>query len=309
MIIDAHAHIFPKVQGLNAAGPTQGAGYGRIRMGDEVIQLLPPFCAETVFTPEMLIAHMDWAGVEQALLLQGPFYGACNDYALAALAHYPDRLIGAAYVDPWEPTSRATFAATVDHTLFRAVKLECSEATGLCGIHPQARLDDAEVAWLWPALEERGLVLVLDLGAVGSRSYQTAAVRAIAERHPGLKIIIAHLGQPTPTAEADPDRWQRWQAQIQLGLLPNVWFDTAALPAYLPQESFPYPSAARYLHWALEQIGPHKILWGTDLPGLLGHATYRQLLQLGQLHTQHLSSAEQALVLGGNAAALFGLAG
>jgi len=29
MIIDAHAHIFPHVQGINTDGPTRGAGYGR----------------------------------------------------------------------------------------------------------------------------------------------------------------------------------------------------------------------------------------------------------------------------------------
>lgn len=306
MIVDAHAHIFPQVQGLNAAGPTRGAGYGRIAIGGQVIQLLPPFCAETVFTPEMLIAHMDWAGVDKAVLLQGPFYGECNDYALAALARYPERLMGAAYFDPWMPESRATFAATLDHSLFRAVKLECSEASGLCGIHPQARLDAAEIGWLWAELERRDLVLVLDLGAVGSRSYQTAAVRAIAERHPVLKIVIAHLGQPRPTDEADPARWQLWREQIALGCLPNVWFDMAALPAYVPNEPFPYPTEARYLRLAVEQIGPAKILWGTDLPGLLSHATYRQLLQLGQLHSAFLTPAEQAQVLGGNALQVFG---
>jgi L-fuconolactonase len=150
-------------------------------------------------------------------------------------------------------------------------------------------------------LERQGLVLVLDLGSVGSRSYQTGAVRAIAGRHSDLKIVIAHLGQPTPAAEADPERWRLWREQIALGRLPNIWFDSAALPAYLPGETFPYPGAGRYLQLALEEIGPAKILWGTDLPGLLGHATYRQLLQLGRLHTQSLSPEEQAMVLGKNA--------
>lgn len=306
MIIDAHAHIFPQVQGRNAAGPTRGAGYGRIRIGEEVIQLLPPLCAETVFMPEMLIAHLDWAGVDQAVLLQGPFYGECNAYALAALARYPTRLLAAAYVDPWAPESRRHFAQTMEQANFCAIKLECSVALGLCGLYPQAALADLALEWLWAELVRRALVLVLDLGAVGSRSYQTAAVRTIAEKHPTLKIVIAHLGQPTPQAEADPACWQLWREQIDLGRLPNVWFDTAALPAYLPQEMFPYPSAARYLQLALDWIGPAKILWGTDAPGLLHHATYPQLLRLGQLHTQGLSPADQTLVLGGNAAQVFG---
>ena len=60
-------------------------GYGRIAVGDEETQLLPPYNEKTVFTPEMLIANMDWAGVDKAVLLQGPFYGECNSYVLEAL--------------------------------------------------------------------------------------------------------------------------------------------------------------------------------------------------------------------------------
>ena len=186
------------------------------------------------------------------------------------------------------------------------VKLECSEATGLCGLHPNARLDMPNIAWLWDELERRGLVLTLDLGAIGSRSYQTGAVRAIAQGHPDLRIVIAHLGQPNPSAETDVARWDLWQEQIDLGQLPNVWFDTAALPAYLPDEDFPYPTAERYLHLALERIGPSKILWGTDLPGLLRHLNYPQLVKLAKLHTQSLSPDEQAMILGENAMRVYG---
>ena len=109
MIIDAHAHIFPGVRGATGRGPTRGPGYGRIAVGDEETQLLPPYNEKTVFTPEMLIANMDWAGVDKAVLLQGPFYGECNSYVLEALNRYPDRLVGAAYFDPWETNNRQEF--------------------------------------------------------------------------------------------------------------------------------------------------------------------------------------------------------
>ena len=306
MIIDAHAHIFSKVQGLTGRGPTRDLSYGRIAVGGWPTQLLPPYNNKTIFTPEMLISNMEWAGVAKAVLLQGPFYGECNSYVLEALRRYPDRLVGAAYFDPWGPNNRQEFETITASLSFRVVKLECSEATGLCGLHPDARLDMPDIAWLWDELERRRLVLTLDLGAIGSRSYQTDAVRAIAERHPNLRIVIAHLGQPNPSAEADVERWGLWQEQINLGQLPNVWFDTAALPAYLPDEDFPYPTAERYLHLALEHIGPSKILWGTDLPGLLRHLNYPQLVRLAKLHTQSLSSDEQAMILGENALRVYG---
>ncbi len=306
MFIDAHTHIFPRIHGLNAGGPTRGLQYGRAMIGAEEIQVTPPFADEVIYTPEILLANLDWAGVDKAVLLQGPFYGECNRYVLEALQQYSDRLVGAAYLDPWITDSRQAFEEILASPSFRAVKLECSVPTGLCGIHPDARLDSPDLVWLWPALERHGLILALDLGGIGSRSYQTSAVRAIAERHPRLKIVIAHLGQPTPAAEADPDRWQLWEAQIDLGHLPNVWFDSASLVAYVHDEGYPFPSAERYLRLAIERIGVHKVMWGSDQPGTLVHATYRQYMTVAKLHTQFLSPQEQALVLGENALQVYG---
>lgn len=306
MFIDAHAHIFPQVRGLIGAGPTRSLGYGRIAIGAEETQLFPPYGEKTAFTPEMLVANLDWAGVERAVLLQGTFYGECNQYVLEALERYPERLIGAAWLDPWAPRSRAQFGSIVAHPGFRALKLECSEATGLCGLHPEARLNAPELEWLWEEVEAAGWTLVLDLGAVGSRSYQTAAVRSIAQARPDLRIVIAHLGQPRPQVEDDLKLWRLWIEQIDLGRLPNVYFDTASLPAYVPGEDFPYPTAARYLRQAINRIGPAKVLWGTDQPGLLSHLNYPQLVKLAQLHTQFLSTREREMVLGGNALKVYG---
>ena len=81
------------------------------------------------------------------------------------------------------------------------------------------------------------MVPALDLGAVASRSYQTDAVR----------IVVAHLGQPNPMVETDRPR------QVK-----NVWLDNAALPAYLSNEGYPYPGAARYIRIAIGRIGPNK---------------------------------------------------
>ena len=301
MIIDAHAHIFPKVQGLIAAGQTSGLGYGRVRAGNEEIQVMPPLSEMTIHTPEMLVAHMQWAEVDKAVLLQGPFYGECNQYVRDAVLAYPDRFIGFAYLDPWDPSCHENLELIASEKSFSGVKLECSEATGLLGVHRGARLGDPQIAWLWDELDQLGMVLVVDLGAVGSASYQTEAMHAIAAQHPGLTIVIAHLAQPNPSVEADGGRWKAWLEQIELGLLPNVYFDTASLPAYVASEGYPFPSARRYLKTAIGKIGPDKVMWGTDIPGLLAHATYQQLLQASRRHLDFLSDSELAMVMGENA--------
>jgi len=301
MIVDAHVHVFPEVRGLTGAGPTRGTGGGRIAVGDAELQLMPPRAEGTAYTVEMLLADMDEAGVSEAVLLQGPLYGNWNPYVLDAIRRYPERLTAAGYLDPWASGCRQASRELSASSRFRGVKLEFTEMTGLSGIHPGARLDDPHVSWLWHELERRRLALVMDLGPAGSRSYQTGALRRIADEHPDLRIVIAHLAQPSPKVEADTEQWRLWLEQIDLGRLPNVWFDSSALPAYVADEDYPYPGAERYLRLAIERIGPDKVMWGSDAPGLLLHATYPRLVKLGELHTQFLSSSEQAMVLGGNA--------
>jgi hypothetical protein len=67
------------------AGPTRSASYGRIWVGERQVQLMPALNEETIFSPEMSIANIDWGEVDKAVLLQGPFYGECNQYALNAV--------------------------------------------------------------------------------------------------------------------------------------------------------------------------------------------------------------------------------
>lgn len=306
MIVDAHAHITYGLKGTTGSGPTRSLEYGKASWGTETLRFLPPMPAVTSFPPEVLLENMDWGGVEKAILLQGPFYGEANEAVADAVRRWPDRFLGAAYLDPWTSDAQTAFDRIAETGVFCAVKLECSVPSGLFGLHPNARLDDPQLVWLWDTLEKHSLVLTLDLGAVGSRSYQTEAVRQIAQAHPRLRIVVAHLGQPNTRVEADPHLWTLWQDQIRLGQLPNVWFDMSALVADLPNERYPYPSAARYLREAIDTIGVERIMWGSDQPGTLRHLTYRQYVELAIEHTGFLSTEEQGLFLGETALRVYG---
>ncbi|MGA2240338.1 MAG: amidohydrolase family protein [Candidatus Bathyarchaeia archaeon] len=314
MIVDGHVHVFPEITGLAAQREenieTVCDQYGRL-VGIRHVKMTQPWSRDRPLmdfrhTPEMLIANMDFARVDRAVLLQGPAYGECNDYVADAVRNYPDRLIGAAYIDPWEPGFRGKFER-IARSSFCAAKIELTDNWGLNALHPGVVLDDPQVSWLYGELERREFVLVLDLGSVGSRSYQTRAVRGIAEEHPNLKVVICHLAQPTPDAEADHRLWRMWEDQIGLGKLRNVWFDTAAVCAYVRDEGFPFPTAGRYFKMAVERIGPQKIIWGTDMPMTLDFMTYPELVEIAYLHSRFLPPAEQAMVLGENAKRVYDL--
>src|SRR5207245_9249652 len=67
--------------------------------------------------------------------------------------------------------------------------------------HQQAWPADGTLAWLWPAAARAGLPVALLAATFLPKIGQ------VAERHPGLKLIIDHLGRRSPaeTGEAAGD--------------------------------------------------------------------------------------------------------
>jgi len=302
VIIDAHVHVIDHVAGRTRSGPTRSLGYGKISWGPRELQLLTPSANPTAFSPETLLAYMDWAGVDKAVLLQGGFYGDKNSYVASATARWPDRLVGAGYIDPCAADAEKVFRRCVDELGFRILKFELSVETGLVGLHPQLRLDGESMSWIWDEAKRRDLVVTLDLGAVGSASYQTDALRAILDRHPRLKVVIAHLAQPPIAAIDDSELDLRWEAQLLLARRPNVWLDLSSLPGYAAAiEEYPYPTAQAYVRRAVELVGADKLLWGSDVPGVLPVATYPQLLGFVAQHCDFLADDDRKRILGLNA--------
>ncbi len=306
MIVDAHAHAFETMRGVTRDGPTASGSRGVVIVGDREIQGLPASFEHSSFPADALLASLDEARVDRAVLLQGPYYGEENAYVAEACRRHPRQLAGMAYLDPWADGAREGFDRLEGTAELRGVKLECSEPTGLVGLHPGRRLDEPGLGWLWQHLERSRKVLTLDLGRPGTASYQTDAARAIAVSHPGLRIVVCHLGQPSAGVFADRRLRRAWEEQLSLGWLPNVWFDTASLPAYVPGESFPWPSAGAALRRALDIVGPGRLMWGSDIPGLLVHGSYAQLLAYAREALAFLPEADRDRVFGGNALAVYG---
>lgn len=304
-MFDAHAHVFPSVQGRTGQGRTRSLTYGRIQVGVRVEQLLEPVSIHTGYPFESLMTNLDWSGIDGAMLLQGPFYGTRNEYQAQALAAWPDRLWGALYFDPWEDAP-STLMDLVETGLYRALKLECTVPTGLGGLHPELDLAAPDLKWIWDLLEEHRLTLTLDLGAPGSMSYQTAAVADIARNHPGLRVVIAHLGQPNSDCLVPGSTRDLWLRQLDLGQMPNVWLDCAALPAYFAAEEYPYPSAVECMRFALDRLGADSILWGTDQPGVLQHLNLRQMVRQARHYAADLNEDEWRLFTEGNCRAAYG---
>ena len=76
-----------------------------------------------------------------------------------------------------------------------------------------------------------------------------------------------------------------------------------------PLEDYPYPVSRRVIQELYEELGPEKLMWGSDMPAMGRTCTYRQNLDYVRRYCDFIRPADVKLVLGGNAARFFHLSG
>jgi L-fuconolactonase len=92
----------------------------------------------------------------------------------------------------------------------------------------------------------------------------------VAERHPGLTLIIDHIGlrqPPLDTRETPP--FKSLPDLLSLAQYPNVAVKLCGLPA-LSSEPFPYRDVQPYLRQIVDAFGPDRLMWASDISRFYG---------------------------------------
>ncbi len=283
MIVDAHVHIARELTGF-----WEPLRYGKVVDRGQVRQLLPSSFDPPASPPEVLLGYMDQAGVERAIVVQHHMYGDQNATVLAALAQWPDRFAGYAYLGAFDqPDDPDRLERLIGRGLL-GLKVELASTRRL---RPDFRFDGEHEWRVWERLNQLRRPLAVDL--IGTPPADVAALRRMLDALPNLTIVNCHVGGPAGDG---------WQERALLGTHPRVWSDLAALPLLLRDDEYPYLQAQACVRWAVEHVGADRLLWGTDYPPTLNHGTYRQLLDYVRVHCAFLSEDQRAAILGGNAA-------
>jgi predicted TIM-barrel fold metal-dependent hydrolase len=209
---------------------------------------------------EKLLAWMDEAGVDAAILVPPSLEGDRNDLALDAAENFPHRfaVMGRIALDRPNPEALSTW----------------KDQPGMLGVRltfhrPDTRptLTDGSADWFWPAAEE------YDIPIMVHAPERLPVLAGIAQRHPGLRLIVDHMGFARETRDdktlAAADRL------TALAQHPNVFVKVSALPCY---SSAPYPfgNLNEPLQRIIAAFGPRRCFWGTDLSRMLEHCSYRE---------------------------------
>jgi predicted TIM-barrel fold metal-dependent hydrolase len=301
-VVDAHAHVIERLAGQGRMGESRAVGNGVARwIGGQESKLIPDSWGDTSFTHERLVQVMDEHGISKAVLMQGSFYGFCNDYTFEAQRMHPERLFGMGTFDPYAYQARSIMEHLIKGYGFRGLKFELSRSFGLMGFHPDLRLDGELMTPVWDYAERESLVVSLDLGTFGEPSLQLDAMARIAGRHPEIRFVVEHLFYP------GVGRFEEVRTALSL-LAPflNVFFTLASIPNSTMPEAYPFPTACRYAGIARDVVGADRILWGSDLPSVAVNAPYGQLIDY-VAESRLFGETELRKMYGQNAIRVYGL--
>ena len=92
MIVDAHAHLWKKQNGILNGKPVYDIGGGKSDFGGEIRQMMPPYMTDGENTIERFIANMDYAGVSGAVITQEYIDGNQDNYLLECKKAFPERI-------------------------------------------------------------------------------------------------------------------------------------------------------------------------------------------------------------------------
>lgn len=295
-IIDIHAHVYPKIAGATNGAPMTGEPLGRARVGNELRQILPPSFEATHSTPEMLVAYMDWCGIDKALLMPNPYYGYFNEYFIESVGKFPDRLKAVALVDLVKGRKAAEeLARLYDTSCLFGFKVETDSAFQFA---PDKHLADGDLLPVWDCCDRYRQPVFLHLFT----DRDVAELKKLIVLFPHITFVLCHLGADACYA---PGRSEGNFDEL-LSLVrehANVFMDTSTVPVYF-QEEYPFPSSVRRIEQAYRAVGPEKLMWASDYPGMLCHATMRQLMDL-VLTQCHIPQTHLEMIMGGNAKRLF----
>ncbi|MCB1740908.1 MAG: amidohydrolase [Gammaproteobacteria bacterium] len=238
----------------------------------------------TSFTAAEAIGLMDEAGVDAAVIHPPSWDPDSHELALAAVRDYPGRFAVLGHLPLDEASARPHIASW-------------RQQPGMLGLRylfldepARTWLADGTIDWLWAECERAGVPIAM-LATDSLRD-----IGRVAERHPGLRLTIDHLGgRGGNTTLKDDAAMTHMPELLALAKHPNVAVKATGAPGY-SSEPYPFPIMQTYLRQIFDAFGPARMFWGTDITKM--PVSWRQCVTMFTEELPWLSAADQELVMG-----------
>ncbi len=277
MIIDVHTHIFSEDVCKHRESYFKG---------EEPFQLLYDSPKSRLVMAEDLVRSMDENGVDKSVTFGFPwkkedYFKKNNDYVLASVNKFPDRLIGLCCVDMYHPGAAKEVERCLD--------------AGLSGVGElafyQSGIEAESLKRLEPVMalcREKNMPVMIHTNEPVGHQYPgktpntLSQIYDLAKTFPDNKIILAHWG-------GGIFFYMLLKKEVK-ETLKNVYYDTAASPFLYDPDIY---------RAAVATAGEGKVLFGTDYPLIPPNRYFKEIDQAG------VSPEDKEKICGANAVRLF----
>jgi L-fuconolactonase len=233
---------------------------------------------EGPYTHADLIADMNSAGVDEAVVVTTPLYGRgirANEYTMRSIEAYPDRLYGVGLMEyfPDDPTEAVDYLKRVTgHKRMLGIRmhaaLEYDESPSEINRHGNW-ISDERLEPVWRAAGG------LDASVfVFPKAQQLDQVATLAERYPETSIVVDHMAWPDETTDPNEVPWTTFETVAKHE---NVTVKVSSIPRSA-DDSWPYESVHGYVENLVEWFGPERLMLGSDYPWMDDWASYESCL-------------------------------
>ncbi len=316
---DGHGPFGPLPNVNFRADHAGGRFHWTIDGDDYTKQFLPPNALNVEFTPHSLIAEMDYAGVDAALIHTNPMLGRDSAYLADCVSEYPDRLRAMAPIDEWRIASESDavvheLTEAIERHGLHAIKFNVSGAA-LGSAEPW---DDGPYRLFWRAAASMNVPVFFTFRTAAQATREVSAAehrrRYVGQldtlgrwmlRYPDTDCCLTHGFPYRVLLDGDelsvPDAfWAPFESD-------RCHMEVCFPPRLGDRFDYPYRELWPTLEQMVRRIGAHRLLWGTDMPFQNRTCTYRQSRQWIEAYCSFLSDDDLALIMGGTAGGMLAM--
>ena len=272
LLFDSHAHLVADDQVRYPRNPMKRAADAPPRLpgvigvpggkhGPNPINEVPDVARMLVWMKE---ENVDGAVAVQKRMI----YRYDNSYILDSSDAHPEIFSAVVILDAEDPTTPGLVRSYV-------------RQHGLTGVRLfGGRQPDGSMPWLnspqalrtWEVAEEFGLVMDLEVLAVGGGGPSVPTIIELAHRYPNVRLVLDHLLEPEAHSGAHFGLDERFE---KLAPEKNIYFKFTSINLDEYREAD--VPAEKVLRRAVDLFGADRIMWGSDIGTSSG--TYKDMVQ------------------------------
>ncbi len=227
------------------------------------------------------LVEMTDAGVDAALIHPPSSLPKTNATAIEAVTRHPAKFAILGHFDLADPANRGLVATWKQQPGMLGFRFTFNRPD------QKAWWDDTTLDWFWAAAERAGT----PVGLLAGGHFNTVA--RVAERHPGLRLLIDHYGRGGgATAGMTFDDLPRLLA---LARFPNVAVKLSGAPSYSKQP-YPFRDMREPTRGIFDAFSPSRAFWGTDITRM--PCSYRECVTMFTEEMPWLKGEDKEQVMG-----------